>query len=106
MIYPIRFTIDAENDLWNLGGSIQKQVKNKLFKLERNPFLGTKLGKKQRHNLSGLYKLYVYPKTYRIIYRLKTPTQIEIIEIVGIGKRYKSEIYETIIKRLIDMEKD
>ena len=45
MIYPIRFTIDAENDLWNLGGSIQKQVKNKLFKLERNPFLGTKLGK-------------------------------------------------------------
>jgi len=106
MIYPIRFTNDAANDLRRLDGSIQKQVIKKLSKLEENPFLGKKLENKQEHNLRGLFKLYVYSKSYRIIYRLITPTEIEIIEIVGIGKLDKGEVYQTIIKRILDTTED
>lgn len=106
MIYPIRFTNDAANDLRRLDGSIQKQVIKKLSKLEENPFLGKKLRNVQGNNLNGFFKLYVYSKTYRIIYRLITPAQIEIIEIVGIGRRNKEEIYQTIIKRLLEDDND
>ncbi len=102
MIYPIRFTNDAANDLRRLDSSIQKQVIKKLSKLEENPFLGKKLENKQEHNLRGLFKLYVYSKSYRLI----TPTEIEIIEIVGIGKRDKGEVYQTIIKHILDTTED
>ena len=55
-----------------------------------------------KHNidLSGFYKIYVAKKSYRIVYRLITPSQIEIIEIWGIGKRDKEEIYRIIGKRI------
>ncbi|MFZ5998272.1 MAG: hypothetical protein ACOYW7_12410 [Nitrospirota bacterium] len=38
-------------------------------------------------------------KKYRIVYRL-LGEQIEVIEIVGIGKRDKKEIYRLVAKRL------
>ncbi len=106
MKYHLRFTDNAADDMRSLDGSIQKQVWKKIDKLEKSPFLGKKLGNKQGNNLSSFFKLYVYSKTYRIIYRLITPTQIEIIEIVGIGKRDKEEIYQMVIKRLIENTKD
>ncbi len=97
---------NALKDYKNLDGSIRKAVNKKIDGLKINPFLGKKLGKKQGNNLSDFFKLYVYSKTYRIIYRLITPTEIEIIEIVGIGKRDKGEIYHTIIKRILETTED
>ena len=104
MKYHLRFTDAAADDMRNLDGSIQKQVWKKIDRLEENPFLGKKLRNKKGNNLSGFFKLYVYSKTYRIIYRLITPTHIEIIEIIGIGKRDKEEIYQTIIQRLLEKD--
>lgn len=106
MTYPIRFTDDAANDLLCLDGSIQKQVIKKLTMLEENPFIGKKLGNKQGYDLSGYFKLYVYSKKFRIVYRLITPTEIEIIEIVGIGKRDKEEVYKIITRRILETSKD
>ena len=106
MKYIVKMDENALKDYKNLDGSIRKAVNKKIDGLKINPFLGKKLGNKQGNNLSGFFKLYAYSKTYRIIYRLITPTQIEIIEIVGICRRDKSEIYETIIKRTLETDED
>jgi len=50
-------------------------------------------------DLAGFYKLYVAKKKDRIVYRL-LDKDIEIIEIVGIGKREKEEIYKLVASRL------
>lgn len=48
---------------------------------------------------TGFYKLYVDNKKIRIVYRL-LGEEIEIIEVWGIGKRDKEEIYKVIGHRL------
>ena len=50
-------------------------------------------------DLTGFYKLYVDNKKIRIVYRL-LGEEIEIIEVWGIGKRDKEEIYRLIGHRL------
>ncbi len=91
MSYQVEFIPEAAQDYDNLDGSIRKKVNKKLDELSKNPFLGEMLGNKFNVNLSGFYKLYVDNKKVRIVYRL-IGTEIEIIEIWGIGKRDKEEI--------------
>ena len=45
------------------------------------------------------YKTYASKKKYRIVYRLMGK-HIEVIEIVGIGKRDKEEVYKLVARRL------
>jgi len=99
MKYKIQFIPDAVNDYKSLDGSVRRDVNKKISELEENPFLGHKLGNKFNVDLTGFYKIYVHSKKYRIIYRFISETQIEIIEIWGIGKREKEEIYRLIGKR-------
>lgn len=99
MIYPIEFIIEASEDYKNLDGSIRKKVDKKLDDLSNNPFLGEHLGNKFNIDLTGFYKIYVDNKKIRIVYRL-IDEEIEIIEIWGIGKRDKEEIYRLIGKRI------
>jgi mRNA interferase RelE/StbE len=100
MSYQIELIPEAKNDYKKLDGSLKKIVNKKITELSENPFLGEKLGNKFNIDLSGFYKIYIAKKKYRIVYRLITPTSIEIIEIWGIGKRDKEEIYREIGKRL------
>jgi len=100
MSYQIEFIIDAVIDYKELDGSIKKSVNKKLEELSENPFLGEKLGHKFNIDLTGFLKIYVHGKKYRIVYRLISPEKIEIIEIWGIGKREKEEIYKIIGKRI------
>lgn len=67
--------------------------------LAENLFLGKPLGVHGNVNLTGFYKLYVAKKTYRIVYRL-IGKEIEIVEIIGIGKRDKQQIYKLVVRRL------
>jgi mRNA interferase RelE/StbE len=99
MAYKVSFTKDAENDLIGLDKSIRTQVIKKAVALQEDPFLGDPLGNKFGLDLTGYYKLYVAKKGYRIVYRL-VGEQIEVVEIVGIGKRDKEEIYRLVVKRL------
>jgi len=101
----IQFIIEAAKDYKNLDGSIKKLVDDKLEKLEKNPYLGEELGNKNNIDLTGYYKIYIYKKKYRIVYRI-TPDEkkVEIIEIWGIGKKDKMEIYKEIGKRISDRE--
>src|SRR4030042_6120120 len=99
MVYKIEFLPDAEKDFDALNGSNGKEVAKKIDALAENPFLGKPLGKKYGLDLTGFYKLYLAKKKYRIVYRL-VGKYIEVIEIVGIGKRDKGEVYKLAARRL------
>jgi mRNA interferase RelE/StbE len=100
MSYSIEFIPEAAKDYEGLDGSIKKDVNRKIDELAENPFLGEKLGHKFNIDLTGFLKIYVHGKKYRIVYRLITPEVIEVVEIWGIGKREKEEIYRLIAKRI------
>ena len=100
MEYKIVFLPEAAKDYKDLDGSVKKSINTKIEELKINPFLGEKLGHKFNIDLSGFYKIYAHGKKFRIVYRMITPEKIEILEIWGIGKREKEEIYRTIGKRL------
>jgi mRNA interferase RelE/StbE len=99
MVYKVEFFPDAEKDFDALDGSIRKEVAEKIDALAENPFLGKPFGKKYGMDLTGFYKIYVSKKKYRIVYRL-IGKYIEVIEIVGIGKREKEEVYRLVARRL------
>ena len=100
MSYKVVFIPEAQNDYKRLDGSIKKLINKKIEELAEKPFLGQQLGNKFNIDLTGFLKIYIAKKSYRIVYRLITPSQIEIIEIWGIAKRSKEEIYRIIGKRL------
>jgi mRNA interferase RelE/StbE len=95
----IQFILEAEKDYKLLDGSIKKLVNEKIDKLKDNAYIGEELGNKNNIDLTGYFKIYVAKKKYRIIYRI-VKDEIEIIEIWGIGKRDKFEIYEDVGKRI------
>jgi mRNA interferase RelE/StbE len=99
MAYQIEFLPDAEKDFDALDGSLRKEVAKKISSLAENPFLGKPLGKIFGIDLTGFYKLYVAKKKYRIVYHL-IGKYIEVIEIIGIGKRDKEEVYKLVARRL------
>lgn len=96
----IRFTPEAAEDYKNLDGSVRKPVNKQIDKLKKNPLAGDELGNKDNVDLTGFYKLYACNKTIRIVYRLISPEKIEVVEIWGIGKRDKLEIYKIVGERL------
>lgn len=91
MAYRIEFIPEAERDFDGLDKPLRKEASKKIDALSENPFLGKPLGNKLGIDLTGFHKLYFGKKKYRIVYRL-IGEHIEIIEIVGIGKRDKEEI--------------
>ena len=97
----ILFIPEAVKDYKSLDGRIKKLVNEKIDILKENPFLGQTLGKRNNIDLTGYYKIYVAKKSYRIIYRI-IKNKIEIIEVWGIGKRDKMEIYKDIKKRILN----
>lgn len=88
----------AAKEFAALDTSLRNEATKKIDALSENPFLGDPLGNKWGIDLAGFYKLYFAKKGYRIVYRL-LGEQIEVIEIVGIGKRDKEEIYRLVAKR-------
>jgi len=97
----IKFIPEAAKEYKSLDGSIKKLVDEKLEDLEKNPYLGESLGNKNNIDLTGYYKIYVYKKIYRIVYRITDDeNKIEIIEIWGIGKKDKMKIYKDVGGRI------
>ena len=95
----IQFIPEAAKDYKSLDGYLRQLVNEKIDKLKENPFLGEALGNKNNIDLTGFYKIYVAKKSYRIVYRI-IKEKIEIVEIWGIGKRDKMEIYKIVKKRI------
>jgi mRNA interferase RelE/StbE len=95
----IEFIPEAEKDYKSLDGSIKKLVNEKIDDLKDDAYIGEELGNKNNIDLTGYYKLYAAKKKYRIVYRI-VKNEIEIIEIWGIGKRDKMEVYKNVGKRI------
>jgi len=99
MAYKVEFLPDAEKEYAGLDTSVRKDVAKKIDALAGNPFLGKPLGNRFGIDLNGFYKLYAGKKKYRIVYRF-AGGRLEVIEIVGIGRREKEEIYKLVAKRV------
>jgi len=91
MKFDVRLTDESKKDFDRLDGSIKKHVLKKLILLETNPFLGKPLGNKAGIDLTGYYKLYVFKKKIRIIYKIVD--QKLIITIISIRKRENLAAY-------------
>jgi mRNA interferase RelE/StbE len=102
--YKVEFHPGAVKDFDRLDGSIRKEVVKKIDALSENPFLGKALGNRMGLDLTGFFKLYVAKKKIRIVYRL-LKDYLEVIEVVGIGKREKEEVYKLITRRLKAFQK-
>ena len=99
MAFKVELHPEAVKDFDALDDSIRKEVVKKINALSENPFLGKPLGNKMGMDLTGFYKPFAAKKKYRIVYRLRKE-YLEVIEIIGIGKREKEEIYKIILRRL------
>ena len=96
-------TAEAVRDFDALDGTIRKEIAKKIDALSENPLLGKPLGNKLGMDLlTGFFKLYAARKKYRIVYRL-LKGRLEVVEIIGIGKREKEEIYKLVIRRLQEL---
>ena len=102
MSFKVELHPKAVRDFDALDGSIRKEIVKKIDALSGNPFLGKPLGNKLGMDLTGFFKLYVAKKKYRIVYRI-LKGRLEVIEIIGIGKREKAEIYKLIFRRFQEM---
>ncbi len=104
MAFKIEIHPEAIKDFDRLDGSIQKEVAKRIDALAENPFLGKPLGNKMGLDLAGFFKLYAAKRKYRIVYRF-LKDYLEVIEIIGIGKREKEEVYKLILRRLRAFQK-
>jgi len=95
-LYKIRYNKYSQKEYDDLDGS-QKVFINKA--LERIETLGMKAGEGLKGNLAGCNKLKNKRMGLRIIFR-EISGEIEIIEIVAIGKRDKSEVYKLSAQRI------
>jgi mRNA interferase RelE/StbE len=105
MAFKIEFHPEAVKDFDRLDASVRKEVSKKIDALSEKPFLGKPLGNKMGLDLTGFFKLYVSKKKIRIVYRL-LKDYLEVIEMIGIGKREKEEVYKLIFRRLQAFQKE
>jgi mRNA interferase RelE/StbE len=102
--FKIEFHPEAAKDFAQIDGSVRKEVAKKIDALSESPFLGKPLGNKIGLDLTGFFKLYAAKKKIRIVYRL-LKDYLEVIEVIGIGKREKEEVYKLFLRRLQGFQK-
>ena len=102
--WNIIYLPEAKEDLRKLDGSARVMVRKALHKVSQNPLprdengYGVPLGNKHGSNLAGCMKVKILRIGIRIVYRLiRTEHGMEIIVI---GARADSEVYEEAVKRL------
>ena len=95
MIYRLTFLLSAKKEWDKLTPTLQKQFKKKLEERLTHPLV-------LKDKLSGVehcYKIKLRSSGYRLVYRV---IQDEIIvQVIAIGKRDKSYIYDVMMKRVM-----
>ncbi|MDQ1053133.1 type II toxin-antitoxin system RelE family toxin [Pseudarthrobacter sp. SORGH_AS 212] len=95
----VHLTDDAKEDLRDLDGAAKKLVFKALIKLEDQPEMrGQPLGSKKTGNLTGLRKLVVGDRDYRIVFRVEPNGDVCVVWVIG--KRADDEVYEIAMARL------
>ena len=91
------FNRDAERDFKKLDGSQRKLVLVALKKLKTR---ADEIGVPLHGELAGCKKIKWRKVGLRMVFRILEDGSLEIVEIVAIGKRDRSEVYETARERL------
>lgn len=85
---------EVVDDLRRLDGAARKVAAAGIEKLRTDPHLrGAPLGSRATSDLTGLRKLVVGNRTYRIVYRVHENNTVVVLWVVG--KRAEREAYET-----------
>ena len=100
-MFKVRFLKAAQEDYDALDGSQKKWVETAIERLTvRRGELGEPLHKFPADDLRGCKKLKNRSLGLRIVFRIISPFECEVIEIIVIGKRCDSEVYLIAGKRL------
>ena len=102
MSWTLEYLPEAEKDLKALDGSQRLLVLKAIKKVHQNPLpaeengYGKTLGNHSRTNLAGFLKIKLRASGLRVIYQLRTETEMLVIVI---GVRADEEVYEIAQKR-------
>lgn len=89
----------AKEDVRDLDGAERKIVLKALKKLEEEPEKrGAPLGSRNTGSLTGLRKLVVGDRQYRVVYRVETDGEVVVVWVVG--TRTDGECYDMAMARL------
>ena len=83
MAWKVELTEAAAKDFAALDGSLRKLARNKLGKLQENPFIGEELHNRPGCDLRGYYKLYFNGTRYRIVYRIENDLLLVLVTLSG-----------------------
>jgi mRNA interferase RelE/StbE len=98
-VAKVFLTEDAREDLRDLDNAARVVVVKAIAKLRLEPEKrGQPLGSKSAGDLTGLRKLVVGNRAYRIVYRVEADGSVCIIWVIG--RRADSEVYELAMARL------
>lgn len=98
-------TTGAKEDLRALDGSARKLVLKAIAKLETSPAQrGEPLGSRASGNLTGLRKLVVGDRQYRIVFHVSDDGTVTVVWVIG--SRVDSECYDTAVARIAATSKD
>ena len=95
-MYQITFFKQAAAEYKRLNNS-QKLIVDK--GINRIKIRGVQAGHPLHGSLAGCYKIKHRQAGLRIVFRAH-PTEIEIIQIIAIGKRARNQVYRTATKRI------
>lgn len=101
----VQFLKEAQEDYDALDGSQKKWVEAVVERLKvRGGEIGEPLHKSPIADLRGCKKLKNNSLGLRIVFRVISPGQFEVIEIIVVGMRKDSEVYQTAGKRLEEIK--
>ena len=95
-MFEIKLAYGAEKDFFELDGSQKTQVLKSFAKIEEH---GMQAGERLSGKLYDCNKLKHKKLGLRVIFR-EHDSEIEVVEIVVVGKRADSEVYTLAEKRL------
>lgn len=98
-------TDEAKDDLRALDGAQRKVVVKALAKLRQSPEQrGEPLGSRSSGNLTGLRKLVVGDRQYRVVYEVQADNTVCVVWVIG--SRVDAECYDEALARIELYAKD
>lgn len=94
MTYKLRFHVLALKEWRALDNSIREPLKKKLAERLDEPWVPTAA----LHGMPDCYKIKLHSLGYRLVYRVDA--QEVFVTVIANGKRDKSQVYGTALKRL------
>ncbi len=93
MIYSLRFKKSAQREWNNLTPSLKEIFQKKIQEILLNPHNP----KNKLRGMPNCYKIKIMRPPYRLVYKVED--QCLTIEVIAVGKRDKSKVYENALDR-------